>query len=90
MELSGFSGVGEVSCKLDVNVMCKLHGNLLALNLEKLEPISRSCPYGISLVEFTKVGKILFFFVDFLKWSNEKVLHMETKKTKLPKKLIRL
>jgi hypothetical protein len=34
VELFGFSGVGEVSCKLDVNVMC--NGNLHALNLEKL------------------------------------------------------
>jgi hypothetical protein len=46
--------------------------------------------YGILPMEFTKVGEIHVFLVDLLKQSNTKVLHMETEKTRLSEKLIRL
>jgi hypothetical protein len=46
--------------------------------------------YGILHVEFMKVGEIHVFLVDLLKWSNTKVLCMETKETKLFEKPIGL
>jgi hypothetical protein len=70
-------------------VLCKLPSSLLAFKFEKLEPTSR-CMYNILLVEFTKVGEIHVFLVDLLKQSNAKVLCMETEKTRLSKKPIRL
>jgi hypothetical protein len=81
VELFELIGVREVSHKLP--------SSLPALKLGEPEPIGK-CPYGILHVEFTKVGKIHVFLVDLVKWSNTKVLHMETKKTRLSKKLIRL
>jgi hypothetical protein len=79
VELFEFSGAGEVSCKL--------LNSLPIFKFEKPKPIN-ICMYGILHVEFMKVGKIHVFSVDLLKRSNAKVLHMETDKTKLSKKLI--
>jgi len=81
VEFFELSGVREVSHKLP--------SSLPALKLGELEPIGK-CPNGILHVEFTKVCEIHVFLVDLLKWSNTKVLHMETKKTRLSKKFIRL
>ncbi len=81
MELFELSGVGEV--------LCKLSSSPPTFKLEELELTSR-CPYGILPVEFMKIGEIHIFLFYLLKWSNAKVLHMETKKTSLPEKLIGL
>jgi hypothetical protein len=58
MELSKLNGAKEV--------LRKLPNSLPTLKLEELEPTSK-CMYGISPMEFMKVGKIHVFFVDLLK-----------------------